>query len=339
MAKLYPQNGAKSNKTCSPPAQPKGKGPGKYFRKGLSLVELFQTFPNDEVSEQWFIKARWPDGMACPRCGSVDVDPKAKHPTMPHRCRDCNKQFSAKTGTIMASSNLGYQAWALAMYQFLTNLKGVSSLKLHRDLDVTQQTSWFLLHRLRECFRTDAESFQGTVEVDETFIGGKRKRANMADKFPLVGIKNRDTNRVQTKAVFEVNEQVMTEFVKKRVVKGADVYTDGSYVYDNVGALGYKHETVIHSRGQYVRQSAVYSPAKKQYVQKVITTNGIESFWAMVKRGYKGVYHYMSQKHLDRYGAEFAGRHNIRSEDTIAQMKILVQSMEGKRLRYSDLVA
>ena len=120
------------------------KAPGKAFRQGLSIKELFRQFPDDETAERWFIEKRWPEGPRCPYCDSDRVQFPITHKSMTHRCQSngCRKRFSAKTGTIMESSKLGYQTWAVAIYLFVTNLKGVSSMKLHRDLDVTQKTAW-----------------------------------------------------------------------------------------------------------------------------------------------------------------------------------------------------
>ena len=133
------------------------KAPGKHFRTGLSLLDVTMMFPTDEAAEQWFVEFRWPDGPACPCCGSTNVQAGCKHKTMPYRCRErkaCGKRFSVRTDTVMESSKLGYQVWAIAMYLVATNLKGISSMKLHRDLNITQKSAWHLTHRLRKSFES-----------------------------------------------------------------------------------------------------------------------------------------------------------------------------------------
>ena len=305
--------------------------PGMHFRKGISLIQLFRMFPDDETAEKWFIKERWPDGVACPRCGSVNVNEKTAHATMPYRCRDCDKRFSVKLGTMMESSNLGYQIWIIALYLFNTSLKGVSSMKAHRDLNVTQRTAWFLMHRIRESLSNDEITlFDGPVEVDETYIGGKEADKHARDKLHenwrdgkvgVVGLKERDTRQVSASVIDHADEETLLGFISEHVKKGSTVYTDGAYEYRG---MDYPYEWINHSRGEYVRGEC--------------TTNGIESFWSMIKRAIMGVYHYVSRKHLWRYVVEFVTRQNIRARDTIDQMKLIVQKFEGKRLKYYDLI-
>ena len=268
--------------------------------------------------------------MCCPRCGGVDrCDRVENRRPMPYWCGDCRRHFSVRTGTVMERSKIPLQKWAIAIYLHLSSLKGVSSMKLHRDLGITQKSAWFMLHRIRQAYDTEPGKMAGPVEADETHIGGREKNKHAHKKLhelhptgktTVAGIKDRKTKQIRAQVVGDTSQATLQEFVRRNVDEGARKYTDESSAYQGMP----NHRTCNHTVGDWVNGMA--------------HTNGMESFWAMLKRGYHGTFHRMSVKHLHRYVAEFAGRHNLRDKDTVDQMRDLFAGMIGKRLMYRDLV-
>ena len=311
------------------------KAPGKAHRKGITLLQITEMFHDESTAEVWFTKQFWPNGPTCPYCKTSNVQAGIKHRTMTHRCRECpdRRMFSLKTGTVLEGSKLKYRVWAIAVYLLTTNLKGVSSLKLRRDLGISQKSAWHLSHRLRKTFESEMPLFVGPAEADETYVGWKRKnmpknmRSELGGRGPVdmtavAGIKDRKTNMVRAKVVEHTDRKTLQGFIQDNVATGSTLYTDDFPAYENIP--NFKHESVKHSLYEYVRGDA--------------HTQGIESFWSMLKRAHKGTFHRFSVKHLQRYVAEFAGRHNLREMDTLEQMGEMVRGMDGKRLRYRELV-
>ena len=307
--------------------------PGKSFREGMTLMQLFEMFPDEAAATAWFESIYWPEVRCCGKCGGIRTR-EASHAKMPYWCTDCRSYFSVKTGTPLANSKIPLRKWAIAIYLCLTSLKSVSSMKLHRDIGVSQPTAWFMLHRIREAWipKGDGTPYDGPVEVDETYMGGKRKNMSNAKratlegrgsvgKMTVAGAKDRATNQVSARVVPGTDKATLQGFVAEHAAPGATVYTDEHASYRG---MPFAHEAVKHGVAEYVRGKA--------------HTNGVESFWAMLKRAHTGTFHKMSPKHLDRYVQEFAGKHNVRDSDTLAQMREVVTRLMGRTLPYRRLV-
>ena len=310
-------------------------GPGRAHRDGITLTELFRMFPDEETARLWIESVIWPDGPVCPRCGMTDrIKPTPNGKPLPYWCGDCRGHFSVRIGTALERSKVPLQKWAIAIYLELTSLKGVSSMKLHRDLGVTQRTAWFMLHRIREAWAQDSgELFDGPAEADESYFGGRKKNRpvserklegrGVAGKTPIAAVLDRPTKRIRAKVLSNTKIPTVQRFVRSGLKPGAALYTDEATAYERLPE--FVHEAVKHSAYEYVRGRA--------------HTNGLESFWSTLKRAYHGTYHHLSAKHLQRYVDEFAGRHNVRDADTLAQMEVTARGLVGRRITYDKLTS
>ena len=307
----------------------------------ISILQLLEIFPDEGASVEWFEKTRWPEGPICPHCGGVENITKSKTAKHQYWHKDCRKRFTAKTDTIMHASPIEVRKWLVAMYHVMTDRKGISSLELSKQLGITQKSAWYMLQRIREACSDNGIKLSSMVEMDATYLGGKRKnmsnrkRKEMAEKhpgrgtvgkMPVVGMRARN-GRTKAVAVDKENKKTVKKLAKGNIEKGSVVFTDEARAYRSVSKAGFEHRKVNHSA--------------KEFVNGMAHTNGIESVWALLKRGYTGTYHHFSLKHLQRYLNEFTFRLNEGNVDidTVDRMAAICKASHGKRLPYRELVA
>lgn len=298
-------------------------------------MSIFQIARMTDAEAREMLEAsRWPDGPVCPHCGSKDHVTRLqgeKHRKGLLKCRACRKQFSVTVNTVMERSKIPLALWIAAFYLECSSKKGISACQIQRMLKVTYKTAWFMMHRIRHAMQTDeyAADLAGTVEVDETYVGGKPRKGGPPSlpgrgtkKTPVMVLVSRD-GEARTGTVERVNADTLHKAITDNVARSARLVTDEFPSYRGIGYLfGGGHHTVNHGVGEYSRGD--------------VHTNTAESFFALLKRGVYGTYHHVGKNHLDKYCDAFAFRWNHRKVSDGARTKAALASIGGKRLTYAD---
>lgn len=300
----------------------------------MNLSQLAKHFSDENAARELLEGMRWPNGPACPHCGGSDPykltprKPAAKTRPGLYKCRACRKQFTVTVGTVFEDSRIPLSKWLLAIHLLSASKKGMSAHQIHRMLDISYKAAWFMMHRLRYAMTSGpmADLLDGTVEVDETYVGGRLRRGSKrgragadSHKTPVVALVERQTGRVRTKTMARVTAENLYGAIRDNMDTEATMMTDDYSAYKGLVA---KHESVNHSADEYVRGN--------------VHTNTVEGFFSMLKRGITGVYHNVSRGHLQRYCDEFSFRYEHRKVIDGTRAGKLVAGAEGKRLTYAQ---
>lgn len=301
-----------------------------FNKEVKSVLDLVKAFPTEQDCIDHLEMLRWNGNVVSPfDPASTVYNCKGNR----YKCKNTGKYFNVKTNTIFDNTKMALQKWFVAIWLVTSHKKGISSLQLGRDLGITQKSAWFMLQRIRQCFGLDKDQLTGEVEIDETYVGGKmsnrhasvRKNEDAKEhyrKSAVLGMVERDGS-VKAMHVEDATENSLLPHIIRNIKETAKIYSDEFTSYNSLKRV-YDHQTVKHGQGEYVRGR--------------ISTNSIESFWALLKRGIYGIYHFTSKKHLQLYVDEFVFRYNTRKFTTENdRFNLLLGNIEN-RITYKDLI-
>jgi transposase-like protein len=309
-----------------------------------NLTQLSDFFKDEEVCKKYYEKSRWNGKIVCPHCKHE----KIYHTNRGYKCAGCLKKFSVITGTIFENTKISLRIWFAALFLITSSKKGISSVQLSLQLGITQKTAWFVLHRIREMLKASEsiEMLTGTVQADEKYIYGKFKnksksirkkilqendgkgvqgRSNVG-KIPIVGLIETG-GKVRTFVVQNTNSETLHQIIDNNVSDNATIVTDAYKSYNGLSKK-FNHIVVKHTDGNYIHKEG----AKKFHTQN------IESYWAVLSRGYIGIYHYWSSKHVHKYTSEFAYRYNTKELTVVERFDDSLANTKNTRITYQRLI-
>jgi transposase-like protein len=315
----------------------------------ITIKNLANKIQTEAEAYAYLESIRWPDKPVCPHCGVIGdhyfltpenkVSRKTRTGAASQRrvwkCRDCRRQFSVITGTVMHGTRASIRDWLFVIFEMAANKNGIAAYEIHRKYGIANRTAWFMCHRVREAMiKTDPSKMLGVVQADETWIGGepKNRHANKrigskqgkTDKTPVVSLIDASTGEVRSQVVADVTGKTLRRVIRENVeLAQSTLHTDSAQVYKGIGAEMAGHESVDHNIGEYVRAG--------------VSTNKAENYFSQLKRSIDGTHHNVSREHLHRYLAEFDFRYSTRKDTDTGRMHRLVGQMAGHRLVYKSV--